>query len=223
MNIRLLASMSVLALASGGVLAQDTTIGLGAAHIFVNAKSPNLSSNGPAFLTPQPAGIDVKDATTVLITVTRRLDDHWYGELALGVPPRQEVIGAGTLAPFGVIAKVKQAAPTAFLNYRFGAAGSALRPFVGVGLNYTRFYDAASTTSGSLASGGPTKIQLSKSTGLAAQAGVNYQFDKTWSLCLSVIAADVESDMTATTGSIERKTHIKFNPRVLGVAVGYSF
>lgn len=223
MNIKLLASMIALGLVSSGALAQDNTIGLGVAHIFVNAKSPNLSSNGPAFLTPQPAGIDVKDATTVLITVTRRINDNWYGELALGVPPKQDVIGTGTLAPFGVIAKVKQAAPTAFLNYRFGSVDSSLRPFVGVGVNYTRFYDATSTTSGSLASGGPTKIQLTKSTGMAAQMGMVYKFDKTWSICVSAIAADVESDMTATTGSIERKTHIKFNPRVLGAAVGYSF
>jgi outer membrane protein len=223
MKITFLASLIALGLASTGAMAQNTTIGVGLAHIYVDAKSPNLSSNGPAFLTPQPAGIDVKDATTLLITITHRINDNWYGELALGLPPKQDVIGTGTLAPFGVIAQVKQAAPTAFLNYRFGGVDNALRPFVGVGVNYTRFYDATSTDSGSLASGGPTKIQLTKSTGMAAQMGVNYKFDKNWSLCVSIIAADVESDMTATTGSIQRKTHIKFNPRVLGIAAGYSF
>ena len=223
MTMNKFAGLLALCAVSGAAAAQDYTVGVGVAHIKINSKSPELSSNGPAFLTPSPSGLDVGDATTLLITVKRKINDNWEAELAVGVPPNHKVHGTGRLAPYGVVSEVKQAAPTLLLNYKFGAPDSALRPFVGVGVNYTRFYDATSSETGNLASGGPTKIVLSKSTGLAAQAGLNYKFDNTWSLCVSVFRADVESDLTATTGSIERKTHIKFNPTVLGVAVGYSF
>ena len=212
-----------LCLGTGAACAQDYTLGVGVAHIMVDSKSPNLSSNGPAFLTPQPAGLDIDDATTLLITLRRRIDAQWDAELAVGVPPKHKVMGTGNLSKYGVVSQVKQAAPTVFLNYKFGAEGHALRPFVGVGVNYTRFYDGESSASGSLASGGPTRIKLTSSTGMAAQAGVNYKFNSLWSLCVSLAYADVQSDLTATTGSIDRTTHIKFNPTVLGVALGYSF
>lgn len=222
-NMNKLAGLIGLALASAGACAQNTTIAIGGAHIRVADKSASLSSNGPAFLTPQPAGLDVDDANTVIITVTRKINDNWDAELALGIPPKHKVKGTGTLAPYGVVSEVKQAAPTAFLNYNFGGAGDALRPFVGVGVNFTRFYDATSTDSGSLASGGPTKITLKNSTGMAAQLGAKYKFNSTWSACISLATAKVESELTATTGSIARKTTIDFNPSVLSMSLGYSF
>jgi outer membrane protein len=222
MKLNQFALCAFLAALAGAASAQ-TTVRVGAIHIGLDVKSPDLTSNGPAFLTPQPAALDVRNASTLLFSVSHRIDAHWDAELILGVPPRHDVVGKGTLAPFGVISRVRQAAPTAFLNYSFGAAGDALRPFLGLGVNYTRFYDAESSESGNLASGGPTRIVLSKSTGLAAQAGLNYKFGERYSLCVSVAKADVESDLTATTGSIERKTHIKFNPTAVSAALGYTF
>lgn len=209
--------------ALAGTASAQTTVRVGAIHIGLDVKSPNLTSNGPDFLTPQPAAIDVRNASTLLVSVSQRINEHWDAEVILGLPPRHDVVGKGTLAPFGTVSRVRQAAPTAFLNYSFGAAGDALRPFVGVGVNYTRFYDAESSAAGNLASGGPTRIVLTKSTGMAAQAGATYKFGQHYSLCVSVARADVESDMTATTGSIERKTHIKFNPTAVSAAFGYTF
>jgi outer membrane protein len=209
--------------AVSGAACSQTTVRLGAVHIGLSVDSPNLTSNGPDFLTPQPAGLDVGNKSTVLFSVSQRINAHWDAELVLGVPPRHDVIGTGTLAPIGVVSRVRQAAPTAFLNYSFFEPSAAFRPFLGVGVNYTRFYDAESTAAGSLASGGPTRIVLSKSTGAAAQAGFTWKFDPHWSLCASVARADVESNLTATTGSIERKTVLKFNPTAISAAVGYTF
>jgi outer membrane protein len=222
MKLHHFALCAFLAALSGAACSQ-TTVRLGAVHIGLSVDSPNLTSNGPAFLTPQPAGLDVRDKSTLLFSVSQRINEHFDAEIVLGVPPRHDVVGTGTLAPFGTISRVRQAAPTAFLNYSFFEGSAAFRPFVGVGVNYTRFYDAASTASGDLASGGPTRIVLTKSTGMAAQAGFTYKFDQRWSLCASVVRADVESDLTATTGSIERKTNIKFNPTAVSASLGYTF
>ncbi len=208
--------------ASTGASAQ-TTVRAGAVHIGLDVSSPNLTATGPAFLSPSPAGLDVRDKSTVLFSVSQRINESWDAELVLGVPPRHDVIGTGALAPFGVVSRVKQAAPTAFLNYSFGKTSDALRPFIGVGVNFTRFYNAASTANGDLASGGPTKIVLTNSTGVAGQLGVNYRIDGAWSFCASVVRADVESRLTATTGSIERKTTLKFNPTAISAALGYTF
>jgi outer membrane protein len=97
------------------------------------------------------------------------------------------------------------------------------RPFVGLGINYTRFYDAESSASGNLASGGPTKIELSDSWGPAAQVGARYKLAENWSVIGTIAVARVKSDLTATTGSITRTTTIDFRPVVYTLAVGYSF
>jgi outer membrane protein len=214
---------AVLSLASFAAWGQQNTIKLGVAHLDIRSQADNLSSNGPAFLTPQPAGLSVGDATTLLVSYIRKLDDHWDLDLEAGLPPSHDTNGVGTLAPFGVISKVKQAGPTLFINYNFGAPDSKFRPFVGLGINYTHFYDAESTASGNLASGGPTKLELSDSWGPAAQIGASYKLAQNWSVIGSIAMAKVKSDLTATTGSIRRTTTIDFRPVVYTLAVGYSF
>jgi outer membrane protein len=214
---------AVLSFASFAAWGQQNTIKLGVAHLDIRSQADNLSSNGPAFLTPQPAGLSVGDATTLLVSYIRKLDDHWDLDLEAGLPPSHDTNGVGTLAPFGVISKVKQAGPTLFINYNFGAPDNKFRPFVGLGINYTHFYDAESTASGNLASGGPTKLELSDSWGPAAQIGASYKLAQNWSVIGSIAMAKVKSDLTATTGSIRRTTTIDFRPVVYTLAVGYSF
>ena len=223
MKITPLAVCAILGLASQAAYSQQNTVRLGIASITIHSESPNLSSNGPAFLTPQPAGITVGDATTLLLSYSRKIDDHWDIELAAGLPPSHDVYGTGRLAPFGVTAKVKQAGPTLFANYNFGAPENKFRPFVGAGVNFTKFYDGRSTDSGNIATGGPTKIRLSNSVGPAAQVGASYKLDERWSICGSIVVAKVKSDLTVTTGSIERTTTIDFRPVVYTLALGYSF
>ena len=223
MKITQFASCAVFGLVSVSAHSQQNTIRVGIADLTIHSSSPNLSSNGPAFLTPQPAGLTIGDATTLLLSYTRKLDEHWEFDLEAGVPPEHDAYGRGMLAPFGTIARVKQLSPTVLLNYNFGAPENRFRPFVGAGVNYTHFYDAESTAAGNLASGGPTKITLSDSVGLALQIGASYRIDERWSLVGSVLAAKVKSDMTAVTGSIERKTTIDFQPVVYTLGVAYSF
>ncbi|MDE2429252.1 MAG: outer membrane beta-barrel protein [Burkholderiales bacterium] len=218
-----IAAFALMGVASASVFAQQNTVRLGLINLGIHAESPDFTSNGPAFLTPQPAGLTVGNATTVLFGYTRKLNDHFDIDVVAGLPPQHDVFGRGTLAPYGITAKVKQRAPTVFLNYNFGSASNKFRPFVGLGLNYTQFFDATSTPVGDIATGGPTKISLSESFGVAAQVGLTYKIDEKWSVTSSLATADVKSNMVATTGSIERKTRINFRPVVFTMGVGYSF
>ncbi len=217
------ALVAALALVAGAAHSADNTFHFGVSNINVHSQSPNLTSNGPAFLTPQPAGISVGDATTLSLGYTRRLDAHWDFDVLLGVPPTHSISGTGTLAPFGEIARIKQAGPTFMFNYNFGEEDSSWRPYIGGGVNFTRFYDATSTASGNIATGGPTKISLTDSMGPAAQVGFAYRFSAQWSLTAAIAAAKVKTNMLTTTGSIERRTEVDLRPVVISAGLAYAF
>ena len=203
--------------------AQSQSVYIGGGYIQINSKADPLE--GPS--TPPDARLDVDDAKTIIFGYQRYFTDNWGIDVALGIPPKHKVYGRGDLEGFGQISSSKQVAPTVFANYRFGQAGDKLRPFVGIGINYTRFTDTKSTTAGDWASGGETKLKLSDSWGLAAQAGVSYALTDKWSLCATVAAAKVKSDLKATTttnsGTVVRRTTIDFRPVVFTMSVGYSF
>lgn len=218
-----LAVCAALGLASLAAHGQQNTLRVSIERITIHSDSPNLTSNGPAFLTPQPAGISVGNATTLQVVYTRKIDEHWDFDIQVGVPPRLEVTGTGTLAPFGVIAHIRQAGPSVFATYNFGPPENKFRPFVGLGVNYSHFYDAESTDSGRLASGGPTKSSLSDSFGLATKIGASYKLSDQWLVIGTIGAAKIKTDVSSTTGSIERKTSVDLRPVVFTLGLAYTF
>jgi outer membrane protein len=226
MHFKNLIAAAVLAAGAGAALAQDQSIYIGGAFIDLHSSAPALS--GPPGTTPPDARLKVDDASTVVFGYNRYFTDNWGIDLVLGIPPEHKVKGQGALEAFGQISSSKQVAPTLFANYRFGKSGDRLRPFLGLGLNYTHFTDVKSTTAGNWASGGPTSIEMEDSWGLAAQAGVSWALWGNWALNASVATAMVESDVKATTtlpggATITRTTTIDFNPVVYIVSVGYRF
>ncbi|MBV8123714.1 MAG: OmpW family protein [Paucibacter sp.] len=216
---------AALALLAGAANAEsDQTFYVGVIHIDVNAKMPDFS--GPAV--PPGVQIRVGGVDTLGFGYAYRFAPNWSAELALGLPPTHKIYGAGVLAPFGQVSAVEQEPPTAFINYHFAEVVPRVRPFVGLGLNYTHFPSTASTPSGNAASGGPTTIKLSDSWGLAWHAGATVALDQRWSLAGTVASADVRSLETATTSypaapSTTASTVITFRPMVYTLALGYSF
>jgi len=199
--------------------AQENTLRLGLIHINPHSSATDLV--GP--LTPPGANLQVMNKSTLTIGYARRLTENLELELAFGIPPKHDVEGRGALQTAGVIAKVKQTAPTLFLNYKFFDENTALRPFVGLGVNHTRFSSTV-TPEGNIASGGPTVHSLSSSTGWAAQAGLSYAVDKQWSIVASIATADVSTDLKSVTNdTVIRRSNISFNPVAVAISAAYRF
>ena len=223
----LLAGM-LAAFAASPVLAQQNTVKLGISNVQPHSDTSDFS--GP--FTPPGISLEVRDKTTPFFSYIREIDDQWNVELALGLPPKHDIAlkinnaglpGNAQALSGQVGAKVRQVAPTLFVNYRFLEKTSPWRPFIGVGINYTRFDKTSSTTAGDALNGGATSISLEDSVGLALQGGVTYQITHQWSVSAALATARVKSKITTNTLGIERSAHIRFNPRVFTVAVGYSF
>lgn len=226
-------SLSLLAagtlLASTHAMAQYT-VQLGA--IYLDPNSAAGTTTGP--LTPVGAlSLTVKPQTTLFFSVARDITEHVDVQLSLGYPPEHDVVlkivdatplPASVAAQNGVlVSRTRQIAPTLFANYKFGSADSKFRPFVGVGVNYTKFEPTESTAANDAISGGKTNISMTDSWGLAWQAGAAYKFDKNWSISGTYATAHVNSTITTNTLGVVRNLDVSFRPITFTVAVGYSF
>lgn len=121
------------------------------------------------------------------------------------------------------VARVKQAAPTLFLNYKFLEASSALRPYLGVGINYTNFKVTSTQAGNDLYNDGPVRISSTDSIGLAFQMGANYKLDKNWLISAGWATAAVKNNVTIRTNSTQQTATYRFHPSVFTLMAGYQF
>jgi len=111
------------------------------------------------------------------------------------------------------VGKVTLLPPTLVLQYHFRPAAT-FRPYVGAGINYTRFYDSDL--------GGGTLTVDNSSWGGALQAGFDYAIDKDWFVNLDVKKIWVSTDVkVAVTGATAASFDI--NPWVFGLGIGRRF
>jgi outer membrane protein len=198
---------------------------IGLYSVFYHVSADDLS--GP--YVPPGANIDAKNVETLYLAYVRRLSPHFDVELAVGYPPLQKTVGKGPASlgsvPYDgqVIATARWLAPTVLVEYMFLDENSKLRPYIGVGVNYTNFYDRDSTAQGNAASGGPTRLSLTSSVGPAGTAGLAYNIAGKWNLYASYSVSQVKTKLDADTAGVIRTTHISFGPQALVVSVGYSF
>ncbi|MFE8645831.1 OmpW family protein [Sphingomonas sp. NCPPB 2930] len=247
-KIASLAAAGALLATAGAALAQDSagasflaslssptpstawTVRAGLTHIA--PRSSASQATGPLLPGP-PSGVSLKveDKYTTFFSVARALDDNIEVELAMGYPPTHPVTAQlSSSLPANVqgyngqtVAMVRQLAPTLFVNYAFGPSTNTWRPFVGVGVNYTNFDKRTSTAAGNGLNGGPTRLELEDSWGLAAQVGLDYKINERWSIHTSLATAKVKTHLIATTAGAAREIDIKFRPVVLTVAAAYRF
>jgi outer membrane protein len=205
--------------------ALNNEIRVGAYIVMYDAKADDLT--GP--YVPPGVNVDVKNVNTPYFAYLRRLSPHLVGQLSAGVPPKTETVGKGLASvgsvPFDgqVVSTAKWFSPSLLVNYVFRDESQALRPYLGVGVNYTRFYDLQSTPAGDAANGGPTAISLTSSVGPVIVAGLRWHIKDHWSAYASYDRARVNSDYVGDTAGVIRRTHIKFNPSTLVLSVGYAF
>lgn len=167
---------TALALMLGGVLLAGTATAHEAGSVVIRAGAITVDSNsGSRAQTAVDVGLKVKNDTQLGLTGTYMLTDNIGVEL-LAATPFSHKINANVPAlnlDLGRAAIVKQLPPSLYAQYYFFNADSAVRPYVGAGLNYTRFYHAKSVHPA------VTNLQVKKhSFGPVANVGVDVKLTK---------------------------------------------
>lgn len=227
-NIVTLAVGAALALAASGAFADQAgpnDVRLGMYFVHYEAQADDIT--GPYV----PAGLNVHldNVETLYVAYVRSITSHFDVEVAFGYPPLTKTEGRGpaTLGsvPYNgkVISTARWVAPSLLFEYVFGDPSSRLRPYVGVGVNYTKFVNRQSTAAGNAASGGPTSISLPSSVGPAATAGLSYEITDRWHVYASYSVAQVNSKLKADTAGVIRTSEVHFWPNTLVISAGWSF
>ena len=199
----LLIATALIALASP-VLAQsqgEWTLGFGLAN--VNPKSDNGT------LTGGTVPVDIGDNTRPSITFESFIRDNIGIEVLAATPFRHSIKSGGT-----EIGTVKHLPPVVSLQYHFDATPQ-FKPFVGVGVNFTGFWDG--TARGPLAG---NDLRVKNSWGLAAHLGADWWINERAAIRGDVRWIDINSDVELNGANIGE---VEIDPVVVGVSYVMKF
>ena len=112
------------------------------------------------------------------------------------------------------VGEVKHLPPTFSLQYHFDTA-SALKPYVGAGLNYTLFFDEETT--GPLAG---ASLKLDDSIGLAAQLGADFHVSERMSVNVDFRWIDINTDAELDGAALEE---VEIDPLVYSLTLAWKF
>lgn len=178
-----------------------------------------LVRGGLAFVSPQESSDDVlgtgefqvDDDMQLGLTLSYLITDNWGVELLAATPFSHRVSTPG----LGEVAKVKHLPPSLMAQYYFGDAQSKVRPYVGIGINYTTFF----SEKGKGALDG-ADVKLDDSWGMAGQIGLDMAIDDRWFVNGSAWIMDIDTEVHVNGGE-GIKTSI--DPMAFMVGVGYRF
>ena len=208
MSTKMLKTALAAALASGlmtGIAeayqAGDWLVRAGIWGIYPKSDNLNLGPN---------ADINVDDGYSLGFNITYMATPNIGIEL-LGAWPFSHDI---SLSGVGTIGDTKQLPPTISVQYHF-LPDSNFRPYVGLGLNYTFFFDES--TEGALSG---SDLKLDDSWGLAAQVGMDFDVAPNWFLNVDVRYIDIDTKAKLDGVSIGT---VEIDPWVVGFNVGTRF
>lgn len=156
-----------------------------------------------------------KDSTGLDLTVNNKVfpevDISYFftpniaAELVLTYPQKHTVKAGGT-----EIGSLKHLPPTLSVQYHFTDLG-AFKPYVGAGLNYTRFSSVDL----------PAPVSIDKNSfGLAVGAGFDYEIQK--NIYFNIDVKKVQIKTTVSAGGTDLGD-FKVDPLLVGVGIGFRF
>src|SRR5690554_6249655 len=153
------------------------------------------------------------------------LTDKVAVELLAATPFEHDVAIKGTGAVDGSLGKVKHLPPTLSAVYYPLESSSVFQPYVGVGVNYTWFFDEETTASAESNTPSLTNLKVKNSWGWAAQIGADYMLTENIMLNGQIRYIDIDTEATVDVagGAAHAVVDVDIKPVVYMVGLGYKF
>jgi len=214
----------------------DWVLRLGATTVDPNTDSDTIDLN---FLQPgAEAVVRAKDDTQLGIIPFYMLTDQFAVEVLAATPFDHDLVAHGRGALQGArldAASTKHLPPTVSLQWYPRGGRDGWQPYVGLGLNYTYFFDEKVDGEliallGDLSGGAvdDADLDVGDSWGLAAQAGVDIPVTESLSVNLGLwyIDIDTTAEVTAKAGgatAAKVKFDVELDPWVYNIGIAYQF
>ncbi len=205
----------------------DWIVRAGAANV-----DPDASSDAIVIPTmPEtvlPNGVDVEDDTQLGLTVSYMFTNTLSVELLASTPFDHDIVLEDAPIDAG---STKHLPPTVTLNWYPRGGQDGWQPYIGLGLNYTTFFDESVDGELEAALGeivglpGPLKadLDLDDSWGLAVRAGVDVSINERWSVNASMYWIDIDTEATISTAVADVNFDVEIDPYVWMLGVAYRF
>ncbi|MBF0751584.1 MULTISPECIES: OmpW family protein [unclassified Pasteurella] len=191
-----------------------------AGGVFVSANSESTTK------TNTQVNLEVSDNAQLGLTGTYMFTDNIGLELLAATPfshkVKANVPALGAAGNLGDVVKVKQLPPSLYLQYYFLDKDAGSRPYLGVGLNYTRFFNAKSTN--------PliTDVNVKKhSFAPVVNAGIDIKLTDSLYLNTAMwytrIKTTAKFKVPAVTAGYEHEVKLKLDPFVFFAGLAYRF
>lgn len=171
-----------------------------AGEIMVRARAVNINWHNSTSGALTTLGAAAANKTIPEVDLSYFFTSHIAAELILTYP-QKVTINPG-------LGSVKALPPILTVQYHFMPDSASFRPYVGAGLNYTRFssYSLVNGLTGS-----------SSSTGFAMQAGFDVPVTDTMTFNVDLKKTYIKTDISAGAGTL------KLDPVLIGVGLGWKF
>ncbi|GLS25592.1 OmpW/AlkL family protein [Marinibactrum halimedae] len=164
--------------------------------------------------------LDVEDDTQLGLSVVYKFSQHFGVELLLATPFKHQIDSEDLGITIG---ETQHLPPTLSAQYYFDLKNDAIQPYIGLGLNYTTFFEE-DTTSEFEAIAGDSDLSLDDSFGLTAQLGVDIRLNHHWKLNAAVWQMDIDSSATAETANLGNvNIDVEIDPIVYMIGASYTF
>jgi outer membrane protein len=175
--------------------------------IIARLRAINVSPNVSTDSTLSAIKTDVSSETVPELDFTYMITNNIGAELILGTSRHSVSSSLGDLGKISVLP------PTVTVQYHF-APQATVRPYIGAGINYTRFYDNGLKA-------GATSLDVDKNSfGPALQIGTDVAIGKNLFVNFDVKKLWIKTDVSAAGTKLGT---LKIDPVVYGIGIGTKF
>ena len=181
--------------------------------------TPKVESSPLSAPAPQGTTIDNGPSTKPAGGITLMLTPNISVDIPLAPPFKFPIYGTGAIQGVGQIGSVKSLPATQFLQYRFGEQKSTIRPYVGLGITYAKFFgeESSAAFTGLTNPGGPvTSFKVQSKFAFTPQVGLYVDLSETYFFDIWYAKTFLKNKTTLSTGQTQENV---LNPRTLSIGI----
>lgn len=185
-----------------------------AGDFMVRARALQLDPANEATGTVEAIGTTVSSKIIWEIDASYFFTPNFAVEVIATTPQKHTVS-----ATAGTLGTLRHLPPTVTAQYHFAPDNASVRPYVGLGLNYTHF--SAVNLNAQPVLGSDTPLTVTKhSWGLAYQIGADFPITKNISLNVDFKKIDISTEVKMGDTKLGK---VKVDPTLFGIGIGYRF